>query len=85
MIQLLFLLILFPKISFAQEWKINSDHSEIFFRVPYLNISEVTGRFNSFSGSAELGEKEAKHVFLQIYSSAIDTGNRLRDGHLKSS
>ncbi len=80
----LFFFILFPNLCFAEEWKINSDHSEIFFEVEYLNISEVTGRFIAFSGSATMEKSDPQTVLLEINSSTIDTGNRLRDGHLKS-
>jgi polyisoprenoid-binding protein YceI len=83
--KLLFALVLFPVLSLAEIWKVNVDHSDIFFRINYLNISEVTGRFNSFSGWAELNDQTHQVVFVQIDSSTIETGNRLRDGHLKSS
>ena len=66
-------------------WDINKDHSEIFFQVPYLNVSEVTGRFTQFSGGLIFNEQGAlKFVDLKIDATSIDTGNRLRDGHLRS-
>jgi polyisoprenoid-binding protein YceI len=79
-----FFFLLFPIHCFGEEWKINTDHSEIFFKVDYLNISQVTGRFNGFAGSAMMQKSDPDKVLFEINSSTIETGNRLRDGHLKS-
>jgi polyisoprenoid-binding protein YceI len=50
----LVLIFLFSQSSWARKtgrtWRINQDHSEILFKVPYLTISEVSGRFNKFKG-----------------------------------
>jgi polyisoprenoid-binding protein YceI len=70
----------------ASVWEINKDHSEIFFQVPYLTVSEVTGRFNRFSGQVEFPEGRSlpSHVLITIETASLDTGNRQRDGHLRS-
>lgn len=68
-------------------WKINNDHSEIIFEVPYLGVSSVSGRFNSFTGKAhfnDLIDPLAKKVWITIDTNSIFTGNNMRDGHLKS-
>lgn len=67
-------------------WRINNDHSELFFKVPYLTISKVTGRFSKFSGRVHIdGDFNiATKISLRINSSSIYTGNEMRDGHLKS-
>lgn len=58
-----------------------------FFKIRYLGFSEVTGRFKTFYGSAELDEshKSLKSFELFIYTSLVDTSNSLRDSHLKRS
>lgn len=68
------------------EWAIQKDHSEVFFKVTYVNESEVTGRFNSFNGSVEFDDKNIhpKSVQFVIDVASIDTGHRIRDGHLKA-
>lgn len=69
----------------AHVWKINRDHSEIFFQVEYLNVSDVTGRFKTFSGTVIFDNALLpEEISIKIDSSSIDTGNSLRDGHLKS-
>jgi polyisoprenoid-binding protein YceI len=67
-------------------WKIDSAHSEIGFKVKHLVISTVSGKFNSFEGKLE-GDPEdltnAKITFSADINS-IDTGNEQRNGHLQS-
>jgi polyisoprenoid-binding protein YceI len=78
------LLILFSSNSYAQKWIINEDHSELFFSVQYLKVSEVTGRFQKFRGSLKFDDlKKPKHLMIAIQVGSIETGNKLRDGHLK--
>ena len=71
--------------AFAGSWNINKDHSEIFFQVSYLEVSDVTGRFTQFNGSAEFSKDgELQGVQLIIDPQSIDTGQRQRDGHLRA-
>lgn len=67
-------------------WKIDPAHSEIEFKVKHLMISTVTGKFNSFDAemvSADEDFSGAKVNFTADINS-INTGNEMRDGHLKS-
>lgn len=74
-------------LAFAVPWVTNRDHSEIQFQVPYMGVSELTGRFNEFSGEVDLSadKKTVGSLSVQISSSSIDTGNKMRDGHLRGS
>lgn len=69
--------------SFAEVWKTNIDHSEIHFKIPYMKISEVSGRFREFRASGELDENKLKNIEVVIDSSSIDTSHKMRDNHLK--
>ncbi len=73
--------------AFSKTWTINRDHSEILFLVPYLKVAELTGRFNSFTGGMDLPEGKEIPTMLdvEIASGSIDTGNKMRDGHLRGS
>src|SRR4051812_36345020 len=84
---LLLLSVLFTLPTLAADWKINKDHSEIIFQVPYLNVSEITGRFTDYNGSLDLDEKTRviSKIDIQITSSSIDTGHKMRDNHLQAS
>ncbi len=68
------------------QWKIDSTHSEINFKVKHLVVSTVTGTFTKFDATIQ-GEKEdfsdAKFSFEADVNS-ISTKNEQRDGHLKS-
>lgn len=82
---LTFILLAVCSTSFARNWVTNRDHSEIMFQVPYMGVSELTGRFNEFSGSVTFknNSHEADKLEILISSSSVDTGNKMRDGHLK--
>lgn len=77
------LLILGPLNLKAEVLRTNPDHSEILFEIPYLKLSEVTGRFRKFTGELELTEGRPTKVVIAIDADSIDTGNTLRDNHLK--
>ena len=67
-------------------WAIDTNHSEIGFTVRHLGLSKVRGRFNSFTGSAEISDPTtASSVQAVIDLSSVDTNNPDRDGHLRSS
>ena len=68
--------------SFAMDWEINSDHSYLEFELPYLLVSKVKGRFRQFQGKMT-EVKNDKGFYLEISSASVDTGNRVRDGHLR--
>lgn len=81
-----FLLLIFILSSptFAETWKINDDHSEVSFKIPYLKITEVNGRFTQFHGEVEIKNEVVQSIVIKIETKSIFTGNNIRDGHLKS-
>lgn len=81
---ILLLLFVFSSSVFSETWKINDDHSEISFKIPYLKITEVNGRFTKFQGEAEVINDEVRSLKIRIETKSIFTGNNIRDGHLRS-
>ena len=80
------MLTFFSTLSFSSthNWVINKDHSELQFKVSYLGLSEVSGRFKNFFGHVILDEKELPlEIFIKVDAASLDTANNLRDGHLK--
>lgn len=77
-------LIFFVSTSVWGNLTINLDHSEILFKTSYLGQSEVSGRFKRFNGSVEFQAEAPKSVTLLIDVASIDTGNGVRDGHLRA-
>lgn len=69
-------------------WTIDPAHSSVAAVAQHLGISSVRGRFLEFSGRVEIaadpGDLEKSRVDAVIRAASIDTGNALRDGHLKS-
>ena len=79
-------LFLLPTYLNAAVWNINRDHSEIFFEIPYLQVSEITGRFNEYNGQVSFPEQGnlPRKISIHVKTASLDSGNRQRDGHLKS-
>jgi polyisoprenoid-binding protein YceI len=68
------------------KWIIDTNHSEVGFKVRHLVISTASGKFTSFEGTIESSKddfSDAKVSFSADINS-IHTGNEQRDGHLKS-
>ncbi len=69
----------------AGRYNIDPSHSEVGFTVRHLGLSKVRGRFNTFSGTLDIGsDRLASSVTASIDLSSVDTNNADRDGHLKS-
>jgi polyisoprenoid-binding protein YceI len=66
-------------------YKVDPIHSSIIFKVLHMGASHVWGRFNAFSGSAVIDEANpsASSLEFEIKTDSVDTGNAMRDGHLK--
>jgi polyisoprenoid-binding protein YceI len=66
-------------------WAIEPAHTEIGFTVRHLGLSKVRGRFNSFSGSVQVGDPiDASVIEAEIDLASVDTNNEQRDEHLRS-
>ncbi|WP_046508365.1 YceI family protein [Streptomyces odonnellii] len=70
-------------------WSLDPAHSSVGAVAQHLGISSVHGRFKEFGGRIEIagdaaGGYEESRVEAVITAASIDTGNALRDKHLKS-
>ncbi|MEU6404076.1 YceI family protein [Streptomyces sp. NPDC046985] len=67
-------------------WTIDPAHSSVAAVAQHLGISSVHGRFTDFAGVVEIAPDEVakSRVDAVIRAASIDTGNAMRDGHLKS-
>ncbi len=70
----------------ADEYKIDPVHSTVAFSVKHMVVNTVHGRFNDFTGTILLDEKDPSKssVDVSIKTASINTDNTQRDGHLKS-
>lgn len=67
-------------------WTIDPNHSLVEFKVRHIAVSNITGRFNVFSGNIETDNKDFNNaiVHFELDTNSLDTNNAVRDGHLKS-
>lgn len=66
-------------------WTLDPAHSSVAAIAQHLGISSVRGRFTDFAGRIEIAEDTGKStVDAVIRAASIDSGNGMRDGHLKS-
>ncbi|MBS1773454.1 MAG: YceI family protein [Bacteroidetes bacterium] len=68
-------------------WKIDTTHSEVLFKIKHLMISTVTGHFKTFDVEVETeGDDFTKASKIKFTADvdSISTNNEQRDGHLKS-
>lgn len=68
-------------------WKIDTAHSDIQFKVKHLMISTVTGSFKNFDLEVETEAGDFNTASGIVFSADIDsitTNNEQRDAHLKS-
>ncbi|MGW2341999.1 YceI family protein [Streptomyces sp. NPDC001661] len=66
-------------------WMVDPMHSTIAATAQHLGITSVHGRFTEFSARIDIAQDvEKSRVEAVINAASIDTGNGMRDGHLKS-
>jgi polyisoprenoid-binding protein YceI len=66
-------------------WTIDPAHSQISISARHLGIASVRGRFTEFAGQIEVARPvERSTVTAVIQATSIDTGNKMRDDHLRS-
>ncbi|GAB2959414.1 YceI family protein [Streptomyces pseudoechinosporeus] len=66
-------------------WTIDPVHSLVEAVAQHLGLSSVHGRFTDFGGRIEIAQDSAKsRVEASIRAASIDTGNAMRDDHLRS-
>ena len=66
------------------QWTFDPAHSQVHCSVKHLGISTVRGTFQQFSGTLDETGGTATSVAVSIDMASLNTGNALRDGHLKS-
>lgn len=79
-------LFVFPQVGWGEIYVVDPAHTHVGFSVKHLVISNVKGKFNTFSGWVETdGKGGIVKAFFEIESASIDTGHVKRDKHLRSS
>ena len=70
----------------ASTWEVDTSHSMAGFVAKHLVFTKVHGRFNTWSGTVTLDDKDItkSHAEVKIDAKSINTENEKRDTHLKS-
>ena len=68
----------------AAPFDVDPTHSSVGFKVRHMMISNVVGKFDTFSGSYDLEEGRLVSLRGSIDTASVDTGIEKRDAHLKS-
>jgi polyisoprenoid-binding protein YceI len=70
----------------ADSFKIDPAHSSINFKIGHFGISNVYGRFDTFSGTFTLDQNDPSKnaVNVEIKTDSVDTNVPDRDKHIKS-
>jgi len=61
-----------PVFAFASTWTIDSDHSNVGFKVRHLMVSNVKGSFEKFAGTVEIDDKDITKSKVEV---SIDTNS----------
>jgi polyisoprenoid-binding protein YceI len=74
-----------PVLAGAATWNIDSDHSNIGFKVRHLMVSNVKGSFDKNSGVVTIDEKDItkSKVSVSIDTASVNTNVAKRDEHLR--
>ena len=70
----------------AATFQVDPAHTTVAFSIKHLGISEVHGAFTNFTGAIEYdaAKPEATKATGTILVPSIDTGNKMRDDHLRT-
>ena len=70
----------------ADNYKIDSEHATVIFRVSHFNIGNAYGRFNDPTGTVSYDSSDpSKTAFtFEVKTENVDTHNEKRDAHLRS-
>ena len=70
----------------ASTWDVDTAHSMVGFVAKHLVFAKVHGRFNTWSGTLVLDDKDItkSKIDVKIDAASINTENEKRDTHLKS-
>ena len=73
------------EIPVAGEYAIDPMHTSVEFIGRHLMITKVRGRFREVSGTITVDEEpERSHVEVELTVASVDSGDRTRDGSLRS-
>jgi polyisoprenoid-binding protein YceI len=75
-----------PSFGELKEWRVDSAHSYVGFKVRHMMVSWVRGQFADIEGTVQYDPDDPSKtkVEVKIDANSIDTSNERRDKHLRS-
>ncbi|MEX2299855.1 MAG: YceI family protein [Bryobacterales bacterium] len=75
-----------PSFADLQEWRVDSAHSYVGFKVRHMMVSWVRGQFADIKGTVKFdpADPSKTNVEVEIDANSINTANERRDKHLRS-
>lgn len=72
--------------TFAQTWSLDKAHSNVGFTITHMMISDVDGSFKTYDAKLTSSKVDFSDAVFEFSAEvgSINTGNDMRDGHLKS-
>lgn len=72
--------------TFAQTWTLDKVHSNVAFTITHMMISDVDGSFKVYDAKMTSSKADFSDAVFEFSAEvgSINTGNEMRDGHLKS-
>ncbi len=68
----------------AEDWVVDSSHSQVGFKVRHMMVSWVRGTFNDFEGKVVTDGAALKSISGKVKVLSVDTDEQKRDEHLAS-
>ncbi len=69
----------------AGTWTIDTVHTHVGFVIKHMMVSKVRGNFDTFSGEIVAADNPSESsVSVTIEANSINTGNTMRDDHIRS-
>ena len=86
LVSALFLVALGSQAQAQSNFKVDSAHSFVVFKVSHLGVSNAWGRFNDPQGTVVWDDNDPSkgRIEVSVQTAKVDTGNAKRDQHLKS-
>ena len=68
------------------KWAVDTNHSEVQFKVKHLGIANVVGTFKLFKGevTTENEDFNGAEISFEMDAASLDTKHAERDSHLRS-
>ena len=82
----LFVTLVIPSLVLASTWTIDPDHSSLGFKIRHMMVSNVNGRFETYSGTVNVNDEDItkSKVEVTIDVASVNTNVKKRDDDLRS-